>query len=120
MKLMSGLPPYAVGVVARDKVTAQDFKDVLEPALKKVTAEWRGINLLLVLETDVKNFTLGAWVEDLKTNAKYFFKWNKLAMVDHSKVVEKVTSAFDLIAPGEARTFPSAQLAEAKEWISTP
>ena len=118
--LISGLPPYTVGIIARGDVTADDYKEVLEPALKKVSAEWKGINLLFVLETSVKNFTAGAWLQDVKINMQYFLKWNKLAMVDHSPVLEAITTAFDFIAPGEVRTFHNPQLEEAKKWVSSP
>ena len=118
--LIEGLPPYAVGVVASGTITAGDYKDVLEPALNKALAEWKGVNLLFVLQADIKDFTLGAWVQDIRVNTRYFLKWNKLAMVDHHSVLTKITSAFDVIAPGEARSFTQAQLEEAKAWVSLP
>ncbi len=118
--LIPELPSYAVGIIAQGEITADDYKNVLEPALKNVLAEWKGVNLLFVLETDVKNFTAGAWLQDIKINTQYFLKWNKLAMVDHNSILEKITTLFDFIAPGEVRTFSAAQLEEAKEWVSTP
>ncbi len=118
--LMEGLPPYAVGIVAQGKITAGDYKQVLEPALKKALAEWKGVNLLFVLQTDMKRFTLGAWLQDVRVNAQYFLKWNKLAMVDHGSVLTKLTKAFDYVFPGEARSFSAVQLEEAKQWVSAP
>ena len=118
--LIPELPPFAVGIVAKDEVTAEDFKDVLEPAIEKALAQWKGINLLFVLETGLKNFTIGAWIQDVRINTRFFLKWNKLALVDHNPVLEKIAEAFDLIAPGEARTFSAAELEEAKRWISEP
>lgn len=118
--LIPGLPAYAVGILAKGNITADDYKKTLEPALKEATGEWKGINLLLVLQTELKNFSAGAWLQDIKINTAYFLKWNKLAVVDHSKALKKITAAFDLIAPGEVRTFTADQLEEAKDWISTP
>lgn len=118
--LINGLPPYAVGIVASGHVTADDFKTVLVPALEKTTEEWKGINLMLVMQTELKNFSLGAWLQDIKTNLAYFAKWNKLAVVANDNVLETITKAFSVIAPGEAKTFSDVQLEEAREWISSP
>lgn len=118
--LIPGLPDYAVGVVARGRITEGDYKKVLTPALKNIAAEWRGINFLLVMETGLENFSAAAWLQDIKINLAYFLKWNKLAVVTHGAVMEKVTRAFGLIAPGEVRSFAPERLDEAKAWISAP
>lgn len=118
--LIAGLPSYAVGITARNHITSADYKDVLEPALQKAASEWKGINMLFVLQTDLKNFSPGAWLQDIKINAAYFLKWNKLAVVDHNEALKKLTAVFNLIAPGEVKTFTAEQLEEAKEWVSTP
>lgn len=118
--LISGLPSYAVGITATGDITSDDYTDVLQPALQKAASEWKGINMLFVLQTDLKNFSPGAWLQDLKINAAYFFKWNKLAVVDHYDALKKLTAVFNLVAPGEAKTFTAEQVEEAKEWVSTP
>lgn len=118
--LIPDLPEYTVGVVARGKITEDDYKKVLTPALKNVSAAWKGINLLLVMETGLENFSAGAWLQDIKINLAYFLKWNKLAVVTDGAVMEKVTTAFGLIAPGEVRSFAPGRLDEAKSWVSTP
>lgn len=118
--LIPGLAPFAVGVTARGKITKKDYTDVLTPELKKVLAEWKGINMLLVMETGMKNFTLGAWVEDIKVNASYFFKWNKLAIVTDGDTLDKITAAFGVIVPGETKAFSLKEVEEAKAWVNTP
>lgn len=118
--LIPGLAPFTVGVTARGKIIKKDYTDVLLPALKKVSAEWKGINMLLVMETDMKNFTLNAWLEDIKVNANYFFKWNKMAIVTDGSVLDKITAVFGTIVPGEAKAFSLDEVEQAKEWVNTP
>lgn len=119
--LIPNLPPYTIGVTATGEITKDDYTTVLEPALQKlVDAEWKGINLLLVMKTEMKNFTPAAWLEDIKVNINYFLKWNKLAIVTEAAVMEKITTVFGVIVPGEAKAFPMDELKEAKAWVSEP
>ncbi len=117
---ITGLPPFAVGVTAQGEVTAEDYETVLLPALKKATEEWKGVNLLLVMQTGLKDFTAAAWMEDAKTNIGYFLKWNKMAIVTDEKKLKKITRLFGFIIPGEAKTFSTNEIEAAKAWISVP
>ncbi len=119
--LIPNLPPYAVGVIATKKITKEDYTAVLNPALQKlVDADWKGINMLLVMKADMKDYTAGAWLEDVKVNVKYFLKWNKLAIVTDEETMEKITATFNVVVPGEAKAFAMSELEAAKEWVSEP
>lgn len=102
------------------EVTKKDFEEVLIPAVKAVSKEWKGINLLLVLETKLTNFTEGAWRKDIMTNLRYYWKWNKIGLVTKNTIIEKTFSAFDLLIPGEVKIFSSDELNAAIVWISEP
>ncbi|MDB5247778.1 MAG: hypothetical protein JWQ40_2172 [Segetibacter sp.] len=118
--LISGLPSFAIGIKLQGKVTKEDFENVLIPALKKASAEWKGINLLLVMETEFRNFTAGAWLNDAKVNVRYFLKWNKIGMVTKEESIRNTFGLFDFIIPGEVKMFSYKELQEAKDWISEP
>lgn len=118
--LIDGLPPYAVGVTARERITKDDYEETLLPALKKAAAEWKGINFIFVMETDFSSFSLGAWLQDIKVNVQYFLKWNKVAVVSEKDGLDLVTRVFFLLSPGETKIFSLADLEVAKEWIATP
>ena len=118
--LIQNLPGFAVGIVMIGEVTKKDFEEVLIPAVKAVSKEWKGINLLLVLETKLTNFTEGAWRKDIMTNLRYYWKWNKIGLVTKDTIIEKTFSAFDLLIPGEVKIFSSDELNAAIVWISEP
>ncbi len=74
LQLMKDLPQYVVGVRAVGNVNKDDYEQTLLPAIDKVAKEYNKINFLMLLETDISNFTYGAWMEDAKLSLKHFAK----------------------------------------------
>lgn len=118
LQLIEDLPDNVAGVRAINAVTEDDYKQVLLPALEALHKRKGKLNLLIVLETDVSNYTIGAWINDVKAGFKYFNKWHRVAIVSDQKFVQKFTDAFSLIAPGEYKGFSMAELAIAKLWVA--
>ena len=118
LQLIEDLPMHVVGVRAINAVTEEDYKQVLLPALEALNKKTGKINLIIVLETDVSNYTVGAWANDLKAGFTYFNKWHRIAIVSDQKFVRKFTDAFSFIAPGEYKGFTMAELSMAKLWVA--
>lgn len=118
LSLIKDLPSHVTGVRATGKVTKYDFEQVLIPAIDDLVKRTGKINYLLLLETDVSNFTLGAWIDDAKIGLKHFTQWNKIAVVTDQKAVEKFSDIFGYIVPGDSKGFKLAELEEAKKWVS--
>lgn len=118
LSIMQDLPPHVLGVRATGAVTKQDFDEVLKPALDSLVKRTGKINYLLLLETTVSNFTLGAWMDDVLIGLKHFTHWNRIAIVTNEKLVEKFSDAFGFVVPGESKGFRLSELVDAKKWVS--
>jgi hypothetical protein len=118
LQFIRDLEPHVVGIHAVGEVTKEDVETVLMPHIDDLVKRQGEINYLLVLETDVKNFTAGAWWGDLKLGLKNFTKWNKIAIVSNQKGVEWFSDVFRFFIPGKSRGFSLDQLDEAVKWIS--
>lgn len=114
---ITGLPEQIFGVRATGEVTSEDLKNVLLPGLKRTADKFGEIRYLLVLETDVKNFTAGAWVQDAKAGLQNFTKWKKIAVVTEEKGVEWFTDIFTVATPGSSKGFKPAEIEEARNWL---
>jgi len=114
---ITGLPDQVFGVRATGEVTSEDIKDVLLPGLKRTADKFDEIRYLLVLETDVKNFTAGAWVQDAKAGLQNFTKWKKIAVVTAEKGVEWFTDIFTVATPGSSKGFKPDEIEAAKAWL---
>ncbi|MBC7687772.1 MAG: STAS/SEC14 domain-containing protein [Aquabacterium sp.] len=118
LTILTDLPPHVLGVRATGAVTKQDLDNVLKPALDALFKRTGKINYLLLLETPVGNFTIGAWLDDLILGLKHFTHWNRIAVVTNEKLVEKISDAFSFIVPGESKGFTLSELPAAKKWVS--
>jgi hypothetical protein len=118
LQFINDLPDHVIGIRATGDVTKDDMDKVLLPKIDELVERQGQINYLLVLQTDVKNFTIAAWWDDLKIGLKHFTKWNKIAIVTDQAVVEKFTDVFSITIPGESRGYKLSELDEAVKWIS--
>lgn len=118
LTIIQNLPDHVFGVRATGEVTKDDLKNVLLPGLESLTARYKEIYYLLVLETEVQNFTAGAWIQDLIAGVKHFTDWKKMAIVTDQKAVEKFTDIFSYVSPGEAKGYELNELKAAIDWLS--
>lgn len=118
LELINNLPKHVVGVRATGQVTKDDVEHVLISAIDRLVAETDKIQYLLVLDTEIKNWDLGAWLSDAKVGLKHFTKWTKIAVVTDETGVEKFTDAFSAIVPGSAKGFKHSEIEEARAWVS--
>ncbi|MET4142027.1 STAS/SEC14 domain-containing protein [Pedobacter sp. UYP1] len=118
LTIIPNLPDHVFGVRASDQVTQDDLKQVLLPGLEALSARYKEIYYLLVLETNVQNFTAGAWIQDLIAGVKHLTQWKKMAIVTDQKAVEKFTDIFSYVSPGEAKGYELSELPQAIDWLS--
>ena len=118
LTVIQDLPPYVLGVRASGTVDKNDMEQVLLPGLKHLTEQYDAIHYLLVLDTDVQQFTTGAWIQDLKAGLLHFTKWKKIAVVSDQKGVQVFTDLFSFVTPGVAKGYEPGQLQQAIAWVS--
>jgi hypothetical protein len=118
LQFINDLPDHVVGILATGKVDKDDYERVLIPHMEELVKHQGKINYLLVLETDVQNFSTAAWWEDFKLGLKNFTKWKKIAVVTDQASVEWFSDAFRHFIPGESRGYKLVELPDAIAWVS--
>lgn len=118
LQFINNLPDDVVGIHAIGEVTDDDYDEVLIPRLDDLAKRQGKIKYLLVLETDVSNFTVAAWWDDLKLGLKHFTQWNKIAIVSDQKGVQWFTDTFTHFIPGKSKGFALDELDAAIKWIT--
>jgi len=118
ISIINSVPGNVVAFRATGDVNKDDYKNVVIPAIDALVKKQDKINFMLVLDTAVKNFTIGAFLQDLAVGLKHFTKWHRMAIVSESGPVNTFSDLFSYIAPGEAKGFTHAELEKAEEWVS--
>lgn len=115
---LKDLPKNIVGFKATGEVTEKDFTETVMPKVKALVDETGKLNYLLVLETSVKNFSMGAWVQDALLGIKHITKWHKAAIVTDEADIRNFTAYFSKLMPGEFKGFEHKDLQQAIDWVS--
>ena len=112
------VPTNMVAFRATGEVTKEDFEKVVIPAVEKVVERTGELNYLLLLQTDAKNFTLGAWWKDMILGLKELFKWRREAIVTDSESIIRFTHIFSVFTPGVYKGFLPEEFDQAVTWVA--
>ncbi len=118
IEVIHGLPAHVTAFRATNTVTRDDYQKIINPYVRKVADTHGKINYMLVLETELTNYTLGAWIEDGLLGFRHYSKWKKLAIVSEKDGIKKFTENFGFLLPCPTKGFKMEDLVSAKEWIS--
>ena len=64
IEVMKGLPPHVAPFIANGKITQDDYDHIINPMVDKIYKEFGKINYLLLLNTNLNNYSAGAWIKD--------------------------------------------------------
>jgi hypothetical protein len=118
LALMPGLPANVVAIEATGKVEAEDYREVLDPAAAAAIEAHGKVRLLYVLGAAFTGYSPAAMWEDTKLGLHDLSAWERIAVVtDHGALADAIR-VFGWLIPGEVRTYPIGQLAEARAWVS--
>lgn len=114
------MPAGTIGFKVVSDLTADDYRDQIEPALAEA-AEQGDVRLLFEIGAGF-GMDAGAVMEDAKTGLKlglgHMKAWKRTAIVTDVDWIRKAIKAFGFMAPGEVRGFDLAELGAAKVWIA--
>ncbi len=122
LTLISDLPATVVGVEAHEKVTAEDYENVLVPAVQAAeAASGNGkVRVLFVAGRDSQGFTTGAVWEDAKLALGQLRHWDRVAVVGDGVWVRRAIQGLGWAMPGEIRVYESDELKDAQAWVTSP
>ena len=116
MELMKGLPDNVIGIVGSGTITAEDYDNVLIPAIKDKLQKYKKVRILYQLNKDFTHYELGAYLEDAKVSW-HTFSFEKVAVVSDVHWINDSVNVFKFIIPVQVKVFGNNELEKAKEWI---
>ena len=116
IKELNDLPAGVIGFEASGKLQAEDYRDVVLPALERAAA--KGEIRFLIVIPEFGGMTGGAVWQDLKLGVEHLRKWKRIALVTDIEWMTRVTDLFGWMTPGDVKTFPVAKRDEAIAWVA--
>jgi hypothetical protein len=120
IEVLTDLPDRVLGLLAHGEVTADDYKDVLVPAIEERLSRFTKVRLLYIVGGDFTGFTGGAAWEDAKVGMTHLTDFERIAVVTGVDWIEKMVRAFGFAIPCEVRVFDDDDLEAARGWVTEP
>ena len=114
LELVEGLPKNVVGIAASGRVTMQDCRDVLVPAIEKSLKRHDKIRLYYELNS---RFPGSAW-DDLDLGLEHASSCERVAIVTDIGWVRLTVKAVRFLIPAKIRVFSTDQAEEGRTWIT--
>lgn len=114
--ILDDLPDHVLGASATGRVTAEDYRDVLIPALEARLARHERIRFLYYLGPDFRRFTTTALWDDARIGLRHLRDFERIAVVTDVDWLRTMVRALQPLT-GEMRWFASAELDAAHAWV---
>jgi hypothetical protein len=115
--LLPDLPGNVVGAKAVGHVDANDYREVLEPAVAAALEDHDKLRLVFVLGEEFEGYSAGASWEDAKLGVGNWSAWERVAVVTNRDWISSTVSALSWMLPGEVRDFRLSEHDEAIGWV---
>jgi len=111
---IADLPDGVIGLEASGTITADDYRQVVEPLI--AGAKQSGSKLRLVYVYGEVDITAGAAWEDAKTGISNWTAFDRIAIVTDEDWIAHSIKALGWIIPGEVKVFDDDDRDEAIAW----
>jgi hypothetical protein len=106
LEAMTGLPPGVLGFEVSGALHADDYRDMLLPAVEAVIQRGEKVRIVLVFER-FDGLSGGALWQDLQLGVEHLTHW-----------MRHLTALFGWMTPGELKQFPLAERDAAVAWAA--
>lgn len=120
IEILTDMPAGVLGFRASGKVTAEDYQDVLAPAVEGALLNYPKLRLYYDIAPDFESYEFAAMWEDAKIGLRHLTAWRRIAVVCDLNWLKLTMRGFGWLVPCPFRIYPRERMAEARDWISDP
>jgi hypothetical protein len=117
-QIIDGMPESVVAVRGVGRVTGDDYRTVLDPAIDRATADGRKARLYLELGEAFEGYDASAMLADASVGVGHWTSFERIALVTDVDWVRHAIHLFGPLIPGEVRVFAVGDLDAARAWVA--
>lgn len=117
LEAMTGLPPGVLGFEVDGVLHADDYRDLLLPAVEEVIRRGEKVRIVLVFSR-FDGLSGGALWQDLKMGVDHLTRWERIALVTDIDWMTHLAALFGWMTPGDLRRYPLAEREAAIAWAA--
>jgi SpoIIAA-like len=114
---IDGYPESTVALRGFGTVTADDYREVLIPAVSRAAARGRNLRLLLEFSDGFEGYDAGAVRADAGVGIGHFSDFERIAVVTDHHGIRAAIHVFGIFIPGDVRLFDASSVNDARAWI---
>ena len=115
---ISPTPQNVLAVKAVGKITEEDYRSVLIPAIEDQIAAQGKARFVYVIGPEFDSFALGAMVQDALLGLHHWRDLERLAVVTDRDWIANAMRLIAPLIPAQTRNFDAGQLNEALAWAA--
>jgi hypothetical protein len=116
IKELQDLPVGVIGFEATGKLKAEDYSEVLLPAIERAASA--GEVRMVIEIRDFDGLSAGALWEDLKMGVEHLRSWKRIALITDVQWMSHMASMFGWMTPGEMKHFALEERSAALAWVA--
>jgi len=120
LEIIGNHPDNVLAIRASGEISAEDYRQVLVPAVEAKLAKHKRLRLLYLLGHEFTGFSAGAAWEDTKVGMRHFAHFERVAVVSDKDWIRNMVKAFGFALPGEVRVYEGDDRDDAEDWINEP
>jgi len=117
IEILEDYPAAVLAISAHERVTGEDYRDVLTPAVEEKFQQLDKLRLLYHLGPDFKRFTTTALWDDARLGFHHLHDFERIAVVTDVEWLRKLARSANAALPAEIREFSNTDLPQASQWI---
>ncbi len=114
IELIEGLPANVIGIAVKGRVTQQECREILTPAIEK-SLRWRN---KIRLYNELGSRFPGAGWDDLDIGFEHAARCERIAIVTDTAWVRLTIKAIRFLIPGKIRVFATDEASAARNWVT--
>ena len=119
IQLIEGAPEGVLAFEAVGEVDAQDYEDVLKPAIEESLAGGGRLRFVFEIGSEFDRYTADAAWDDMMLEFAHLTEWQRCALVTDLDWVEHAAKALGWLMGGRLKVFDIDELKAALEWAAS-
>jgi hypothetical protein len=118
--MFTELTGYPLGVIAirgTGNITANDYREVLVPAIARAADGGHPVRLLLILGLAFEGYDPSALLADTQLGARSWRSFDRIAIVTDAEWLQVAVRLLGPLIPGEVKVYPTQDEPVADAWI---
>ena len=120
VELLTGFPPHVAAYKASGAISKEEYEQMVMSRVDEVAEQYGKINFLVLLETSMTSYSIGAFLEYVQISFRHFSRWERMAIVTDETWLRKAYDLLSHLVHGSIKTYELKDVAEARAWVSGP